>query len=100
MLRLSPSQQTLLEETHKVHHLRCGHILKYMNLTENSLNVLQAEGRLKLLDQSFSHVLPKQYIVNDIRKLLRGQNAVRRSILPHRLVVLPEVIDCLGHARR
>ena len=67
---------------------------------ENILNILQAKCRLELRDQSKSAVIPKQDIIDNVRKLLRGQNAVRRPVLPYRLEILPIVIDCLSNTRR
>ena len=67
---------------------------------ENILNVLQAKGRLELRDQSESAILSNQDIIDNVRKLLRSQNAGWRPVLPYRLEIFPVVIYRLGHARR
>lgn len=83
----------------KARNIRFKNVMGEMKRIESLLDILQAKGRLELLDQSFGAILPKQYIVDNVGKFLDSQNAVRWPVLPHRLVVLPVVIDGLGHAR-
>ena len=66
---------------------------------KNLLNILQSKRRLEFRDQALGRILSKQDVIDNIRKFLRSQYAIRRSILPHRLVVLPKVVNGLGHAR-
>ena len=81
------------------HRMYYGNQSRRMNQIKNLLNILQSKRCLEFRDQSLGRILSEQDIIDNIRKFLRSQYTIRRSILPHRLVILPKVVNGLGHTR-